>query len=37
MYFEKATLEIVDISVSDIIATSDGLECTPPNTGTEWG
>ena len=36
MYFEKATLEIVDISVSDIIATS-GLECTPPNTGTDWG
>ena len=37
MYFEKATLEIVDISVSDIIATSGGVECTPPNMGTDWG
>lgn len=34
MKFEKATIEVVDISVKDVISTS---LCTPPDMGGDWG
>lgn len=36
MKFEKAIIEIVEISVKDVISTS--IQCTPPDMGDSgWG